>query len=229
MIKYWRLYSSAEKEVGFVPQIIGPVFKGLYNDKNQLWNTYLKPIDPTTIIPKAHLQKKAKITDLMSVGFASGNLFVSEKLKQIIKPFNTDGIQFAETEIITKTGEYIKVNLMHPYETDYKFIDASNTEFCYTNSMGDMLLSRVYFNSGQEYYKAQIDNRTKISQIETMDYEPLIINKIAFKEEINIDILSVFGIKYGGVGFFVSQTLKDKILEEKCTGVIFRELNERYP
>ena len=84
-MKYWRLYNSAEKEVGFVPQIIEPVFEGYYSDKNQLWNIFLKPIENTTVIPKGHLQKRAKLTDLMSVGFAAGNLFVSDKLRIIIE------------------------------------------------------------------------------------------------------------------------------------------------
>ncbi len=66
-MKYWRLYNSAEKEVGFVPQIIEPVFEGYYTDNNQLWNNYLKQIDNSTIIPKGHLHKRARLTDLTHI------------------------------------------------------------------------------------------------------------------------------------------------------------------
>ena len=119
-MKYWRLYTSAEKEVGFVPQIVEPVFDGLYTDNNQLWNIYLRKIDDNTVIPKGHLQKKAKLTDLMSVGFASRNLFVSDKLREIIEAYPNEGIQFAETEIITKK-ETVKANILHPFDTDRSF------------------------------------------------------------------------------------------------------------
>ncbi|RZL39911.1 MAG: hypothetical protein EOP00_27335, partial [Pedobacter sp.] len=107
-MKYWRLYNSAEKEVGFVPQINEPVFDGLYDDENQLWNCYKKPIDRYTIIPHAHLYKRAKLTDMMSVGFASGNLFISDKFRQILQAFSTQGVEFVDTQIITKKGERIK-------------------------------------------------------------------------------------------------------------------------
>lgn len=228
-MKYWRLYNSAEKEVGFVPQIVEAVFEGYYTDSSQLWNIYRNKMDKNTIIPKGHLHKKAKLTDLMSVSFCSGELFLSDKLRIIMEGFKAVGIQFAATEIIIKTGERLKSNIIHPFESEYSFIDAKNSTFHYTNSMGDGLLREIKIVSGNEYLLAQIKNRVIVAKIETMNYEPLIISKIEFDNNCGIDLFSVFGVMNGGIGIYVSERLKDKILEEKCTGVIFREINERYP
>lgn len=223
------MYNSAEKEVGFVPQIVEPVFEGYYTDSNQLWNIHFQRIEANTIIPKGHLHKKAKLTDIMSVSFLNGQLFFSDKMLSILEASHYKCIQFVKTEIITKTGERIKSNILHPFEADYNFIDTLDSEFWYTNSMLDKLLEQVRFNTGNDYLNAKINNRKEIAKNETMDYKPLIIRKINFNDDMEIDLFSVSGVLFGGIGFYVSQRLKDKILEEKCTGFIFREINEAYP
>ena len=229
-MKYWRLYNSAEKEVGFVPQIIEPVFEGYYSDKNQLWNIFLKPIENTTVIPKGHLQKRAKLTDLMSVGFAAGNLFVSDKLRIIIETFPKKGIQFADTEIITKNGECVKANIMHPYATDHSFLDIPQCEFQVSNAMGNVVFETEKFNSFSDFRikrEAFINDSKNYEDISF--HKRISISKLAFKETTDFGICSVFDVTYGAVGFYVSQILKDEILKKICSGVIFREVNERYP
>ncbi len=229
-MKYWRLYSSSEKEVGFVPQIVEPVFEGSYTDKNQIWNNYLKKIDNATIIPKGHLHKRAKPTDLMSVGFGSGDLFASDKLKTIIGAYKNVGVQFANSEIITKNGEYLKANIMHPFCTDHLFLDITKCEFRVSNVMGDIIYELLKFDSFDEFIVkkgAIIDQSKRHEDISFHKY--ISISKLAFKNNIDLGMCSVFDVTYGGFGFYVSQLVKDEILSEKCTGVIFREMNERYP
>jgi hypothetical protein len=229
-MKYWRLYNSAEKEVGFVPQIVDPIFDGYYTDENQLWNQLFKKIGKTTIIPKGQLQKKAKLTDLMSVGFSSGDLFLSEKLRQILEAHNVEGVQFADTEIITKKGDNIQSNIMHPYETDYEFLDVLNSEFRYINAMGDQTYGTIHFKNVSEYFEAKIKNKMEMVKVEDLNEKRyIVINSVNILKDSPYDLVALFGIRYGAVGYYVSQRLKDKILNEKCTGVIFREVNEVYP
>lgn len=229
-MKYWRLYNSAEKEVGSVPQITEPVFEGYYTDDNQLWNNIFKKINNTTVIPKGHLDKRARLTDLMSVSFLSGQLFVSDKLRNIIEGFSTAGIQFANTEIITKTGEHLKSNIIHPYIINYSFIDMKNTEFQISNIMGDTFFEKKKFKTYEDYLeerKTLIEDSKHLKDVAKQKW--ISISDLVFQEDICADICSVFYVQYAALGFYVSQPLKDKILDEKCTGVIFREINERYP
>ncbi len=230
MMKYWRLYDSAEKEVGFVPQIVDPIFGGYYTDENQLWSIGSRPIDNNSIIPKGHLHKKAKLTDLMSTGFASFNLFVSNKLRQIIEAYPMEGIQFADTEIITKTGEHIKVNVMHPYFKEHDFIDMQDSEFQISNIFGNFVYEQLKFDSFMDFLRMKADLISENKKYDDMDlHKSIRISKLYFKKDADFGSCSMFDVIYGRVGFYVSQNLKDKILEEKCTGVIFREINERYP
>ena len=229
-MKYWRLYNSAEKEVGFVPQIVEPVFEGYYTDNNQLWNTYSKKIDENTIIPKGHLQKKAKVTDLMSVGFASGNLFLSDKLHNIFGNYCSEGVQFADTGIFTKNGDMIKANIIHPFFTDHSFLDIPQCEFQLSNAMGNDVYDIVKFNSFAEFRTERQKLINESKNFEDINlHKWLSILKLTFKESTDFGLCSVFDVTYGSIGFYVSQSLKDEILNEKCTGMIFREINERYP
>jgi hypothetical protein len=229
-MKNWRLYYSSEKEVGFVPQIIEPVFEGDYTDNNQLWNNYLKQIDNSTIIPKGHLHKRARLTDLMSVGFGAGDLFLSDKLRKIIELYPIIGVQFADTEIITKTDARLKANVIHPHNTDHSFLNIPQCEFQVSNMMGDVVYEILKFNTITDFIdkKNTLIKSNKIYQDINLQ-KSIRISKLAFKDNADFGICSVFDKTYGGFGFFVSQQLKDDILNKKCTGVIFREINERYP
>lgn len=47
----------------------------------------------------------------------------------------------------------------------------------------------------------------------------MVIKKLSLKDTIEKDFI-VFNILNDGLGYFVSESLKDKILNEKCTGII---------
>jgi len=229
-MKYWRLYNSAEKEVGFVPQIVEPVFEGYYTDDNQLLNKFSKQIENNTIIPKGHLHKRAKLTDLMSVGFGSGDFFLSDKLRIIIELFPFMGVQFVSTQIITNIGEFVKSNIMHSFSTDRSFIDMANTEFEISTVGGELLNDRLKFSSMKDFMEIREAHIAESKKYKDIKFHKWItISKLSFKEDVDFGLCSIFDIKYGGLGFFVSQQLKDEILINKCTGVIFREINESYP
>ena len=229
-MKYWRLYNSAEKEVGFMPQIIEPEFEGLYTDANQLCNNYSKKIDSTTIIPKGHLHKRAKLTDLMTASFLSGDLFASSKLQTILNKYSIEGVQFAESEVITKTGEQIKTWILHPYFTNYSFLDLNHCIFQISNAMGDEVFEQLKFESLRDYREKKETLINESKKYEDISFHKFIsISKLQFKENTEFDVCSIFDVLYGGVGFYVSQRIADEMLNTKCTGVIFRELNERYP
>ena len=96
--------------------------------------------------------------------------------------------------------------------------------------MGDTVYELLKFKSIKDYKdkKGALINDSK--NYENINFHKWIsVSKLEFKQGIDFGICSVFDILYGGVGLYVSQKLKDEIINAKCTGVIFRELNERYP
>ncbi len=229
-MKYWRLFNSIEKEVGFVPQITEPVFKGNYNDPKQLWNLYFRKTDEiNTIIPHGRLHKKAKVTDLMSVAFLSGDLFISKKLYDILSEFKVSGVELKKSATILSTGSSLETYIIHPFISDYRFIDVEKTEFYFTNDMGNQYLEKRIYNSIDEYLEACYAKINSNYKSPFYDKRPIKITQINFVENSELDLISVFGINYGGVGYFVSERLKQKILDEKCSGIIFKDINERYP
>ncbi len=230
-MKFWRLYNSAEKEVGFVPQIVQPVFDGQYTDKNQLWNIHVKQIDNAIIIPKGYLHKRAKLTDLMSDSFLNNQRFVSEKLRKIIERYPCKGIQFADTEVITPKVGKIKANILHPFATDRSYIDMSQTEFQISTVKGEIINERLKLNSMKDFLEIREAHIIESKKYDDINLHKWIsISKLFFKKNVDFGICSVFDVLYGGgVGFYVSQKLKDEILNEECTGIIFCEIDEQYP
>ncbi|MBK8710276.1 MAG: hypothetical protein IPL97_00075 [Niastella sp.] len=230
-MKFWRLYNSAEKEVGFVPQIIQPIFQGQYSDQNQLWNVYTGKIDDSTIIPKGHLHKRANFTDLMSDGFLNNQRFVSNKLRSIIEKYPAEGIQFVHSEIFTKKAENIPVSIIHPFQTNRLFIDMKRSEFQIATVFGEIIEEKIKLSTINEFLEIRENHINESKMYEDISLHKWIsISKLVFNEKVDFEICSVFDVMHGGgVGYYVSQNLKDDILNAECTGVIFREINERYP
>lgn len=229
-MKYWRLYSSAEKEVGYAPQITDPLFDGQYNDPDQLWNLHSKPFSPKTKIPQGKMHKKAKLTDLMSASFLSSQLFVSDKLRKILESSILKGVEFATTNLITNTGVSVKSNIMHPFATDHPYVDMANSEFQISNIMGDLIQQTLKFDSFRHFENKQKEIMTANNLQQDVDLQTHIyISKLVFKENLDFGICSVFDVHHAGIGFYISEELKGEILAKSCTGVICRDVNERYP
>lgn len=55
------------------------------------------------------------------------------------------------------------------------------------------------------------------------------IDKVFFKENLDVDFFALRNVGKSGTGYFVSERLKDKIEKEGCTGIVFKEPNEIYP
>lgn len=140
------------------------------------------------------------------------------------------GIQYAKTEIITKSGEVISANIMHPYIVDYSFIDMNRTEFQISNVMGNQIIDVLKFSTYGDFLQSRHDIIHESKRYDDINLQKWIsISKLFFKEEADFGICSVFDVVYGGVGFFVSQDLMEEMLGNRCTGAIFRDVNERYP
>ncbi len=99
------ILEHAIKGVGTYPQSIDARLTASVEDERYISTTQPgSPIPDDVLVPMPVLEKKAKLTDLISVVFMGmeHRLLVSAKLQEILT-INSFGIQFVPTKLITKT------------------------------------------------------------------------------------------------------------------------------
>lgn len=230
-MKYSRLFHSAGPEVGFVPQVYKATVNFDIYHPNSAYHLNFAKADESTLWPIPQLSKKAKKTDLLSVSFMSlsGKLLISSKLHNIISKSKTTGIQFVKTELIIKVGKIEEYWILNPFQSDLSFIDCANSHFGFMDSLGRNILEEIQFSSAKDFIEAYKDSQISAIKNPYPNHRPLVINKIAIHENLGIDFFSVMPLIYGGIGFFVSEKLRDEIESVGCTGVVFKDPNQHYP
>ena len=229
-MNYFKIYESAdEKVIGMSPQISNAIYPTTFDSSNTLAMLSFSKANSFTEIPKGTLNKKAHLSDLMSVSFFSGQLFISHKFYNILKIPPGKGVEFLKTSLIKGHEEFKDYWIVNPYLTDYSFIDCSKCEFVFTDSMGKIEFERVVFDSSKDFIEAHLRNREEAPIIGYPKFRPLVIKRIAFKDDSEFDFFSVLGVKPSGIGYYVSERLKKEIEKQGCTGIVFKEPNEIYP
>jgi hypothetical protein len=231
-MNYYRINNSIDSKVvgrGY-PQVNNAIYPTTYDSPNALHKLkYAEKIDNKTEIPKAVLHKSGKITDLLNAGFFSGPILISKKLKEILAASNTMGVQFVSTSLYVKEVEDTNFYIVYPHISDYTFLDVKESEFLYKDPFLKEIISTVTFNTVEEYLAAMKKNiKDAIGLSFPTTYTPLVTNKIAIEENCGIDFFSITKCS-GGIGFFVSENLKNIIEEANCTGIVFTEVNEIHP
>ena len=220
-MKFYRIYESTDvKEIGSYPQstearILGNVWNSQY-----LSNYFLQQTNGEALVPNPIIKKRAKNTDLLScstMGFEF-NLIVSAKLAEIIKVGNFYGLEFYE---ITATKEDRNVELpyvlIHPYAVNDAAIDFSKS-----------IVEIKRFGSINE--RINVNNLGELVAIGKnlpIGSNILITNLVLNQTQYDFFVLR--GVDNGGVGWFVSEKLKEAIERDACSGIVFKEINEQYP
>ena len=230
-MKYFRLFHSAGPEVGFVPQVYEATVNFDIYHPNSAYHLNFAEADESTLWPKPKLCKRAKKTDLLSVSFMSlsGKLLISSKLNNILSKSKTTGVQSVKAELMVKKGKTEEYWIVNPFLSELSFIDCAYSHFGFMDSMGTNILEEIQFSSPNNFIEAYRDNQKSAIKNPYPNHRPLVINKIAFHENLEIDFFSVMPLIYGGIGFFVSEKLRDEIESAGCTGIVFKEPNEHYP
>jgi hypothetical protein len=228
-MKFYRIFESAEqKEVGFVPQVINGIYDFDRNGPGSYTHLSYSKATEDTLWPKHKLYGRAKRTDLVSVVYFSSQLLVSDKLKDILANSACDGLQFIPTTLYTAKGKELEYWIINPYPVRKPVIDVAKTEFAYINIFDSNEIVPVTFNSIEEYTAAFEKNKKDAIAIGYPNHRALIIRKIEFLQT-DLDFFNVPAIHQGYFGYFVSQALVDKITKSKCTGIVLKEANEKYP
>ncbi len=211
---YFRLdYSVNNKEIGPVDtqsrEALYPVDcpPEIYSR-----NLFLKKVhDPDTIVtPIPILQKRAKLTDLISGSAAKtvGQHIISDRLKKILESDLSAPLQFFPMPVVFKEEKIGGYWLLYMYDTDMHCIDFPNSILL--NGAGD--LKQVLKISNFQEYSA-------FMQTLSIPYR-LQFRQLAIQPNCDRDVLVIRWVS-GGLGLFVSETLKNKIESEGITGVRF--------
>lgn len=189
---------------------------------------YFKKLDTEVITPIAILEKKAKLTDLISNVCAGGNLhlLMSGKLSKIIKIHRKEGVQFFPSTILT--SDNIEIN-------DYFHLNM----FVDSNEMIDIKNSTVkYYKKSSDYnltYKTEIeypqfndhDDFNHALQETKQNMETLFIEKLKLFPNAVEDFF-MFRHVEGGVRYVVSEKLRKEIEDAGCTGIEFQPVELSY-
>lgn len=169
------------------------------------------------IMAKAKLAPRAKFTDLISastIGF-SLKLLVSERLKEIFELYRVEGMEFFATEVVQKSIAK-KYWVMSIYTFDYVALDLANSQ---------IILTKDVFEEVKEINVYSTDQlrtlREKVQNEYGEDFS-FLIKKLGFLPNSK-DLLFLRPVS-AGVGYYVSQRLRDHLEESGITGIDFLEL-----
>ena len=229
MDKYYRLHQSISSNIvgRKYPQVERVFIPTTWDDKLFIQSYVGVKAPPNVLVPTGHLYKGAKLTDLISassVGFVL-NLVVSEKLKLVLEKYEMKDIQIIKTTIVDAGGTEYPYWIIHPSGSYLSSLNLEQSEVGYYSDMRFTQLLRPITVSDYKDLKKEVEyyynNTNEVKG-------NLCIRKVAFLDNKVADFFPLRPVQ-GGIGFFVSNKLKDAIEKAGCTGIVFTEPNEPYP
>jgi hypothetical protein len=227
-MKYYKIKHSINlKETGNFPQSDQCIYPGLWDSPKALDMLRFQKAPADVEIPKVKLLRKAKLTDFVSSILSL--LLVSTKLKDIIEQHNSFGYEWLPTSLVRKDEEHGNYWLANQYQPYTEALDLTASKFANFDVMGKKpVLEGLVFNTAAELNEAYENNHVA-ALARGMEHTPLLNTYIAIKEHIDMDF---FFLRNTAGAYFmhcVSERLREKIEQEKCTGLVFMDLNEKYP
>ncbi|PRB06184.1 hypothetical protein CQ046_03175 [Chryseobacterium sp. MYb7] len=184
-------------------------------------NIYHEKINFEPYLLDIELFANSKVNDLiMDGGPISGKLIMSGTLKRILEKSRNTGMQFFNISILKKNEAYHDYWLINMYEFNQEFIDFKNCKIIYEKK--DENFNVTYSTKNIEIHVDDLEEFENHLKRTKEKLEITIIEKLALKEDIIGD--DFFSLRYvsGGVGYYVSEKLKNKIEDTGCTGIEFQ-------
>jgi hypothetical protein len=228
-MKYFRIgFCLDSKVIGEFPQLEPATIPG-FDFQSSLGSkgSYDKAPDDTIQIPFAKLHRRAKLTDVFSVAFMGHGLFVSEKMKELVEKSNQQGVIFIKSGLVLNGIINPKFWILFPQVNDFRFLDVENSEFCYLNLESNEVIKHDSFNTIEEFFEAYKEDRALMMRqdISWKKKHLLRTEKIAFKEDCELDFFSFTTVKQGGTAFYISEKFKEHLENAVITGMSFYDLN----
>jgi hypothetical protein len=158
--------------------------------------------------------------DLVETGGPlSLKLLISSKLKAILQAYRRSGFQCFPFNVLKDNIVYPDYWTLHFFEFDQEFIDFQETMFLYEKQKEDYATSyltqknKIRFNSEEDFYEHK--------KITSKKGEGTFIVNLKLKDSLDEDFFALKDVE-GGIGYFVSETLKNEIENAGCTGIEFQ-------
>lgn len=212
-MKYYQLsHSTVIQEVGVTYPQSQTARESLPIDHPQhLWQQKAGILKNVTL-PEPVLYPDAKLSDLLSTT-ATWRLVMSPKLKVILEKFIDEGrCQFLEMKVhfLSEVYQYWMLN---PLQFNMELIDFGTSEIWLCGA-GNTKIRKLEANNITDFEK----NSHSFSMPERVS-----ITSISFVPDITADFIQ---LRNAPGMYYVSETLRNELIKEGCTGILFKETEE---
>ena len=179
------------------------------------WSHALIPDYVVLPIPK--IKAKANLTDIMSVFFtgSGGRLTISNRLKEILEKSSHGNIQFIPLTIYYKKK----------YLTNYWLTNIISFDNEIAINYRESLIFETHFITKIKIISINDYEDFKQNEIKLEWPNNLFIDKVAFKNKIDYNFCTIENVS-AGVGYFVSEKLKEEIESAGFTGIEFQPIEQ---
>ena len=214
-MKFYRLIETVDKKIiGKYPPFETGYFPVPANHPKFIQNIYYKKVEENEVfVPVPKLRKGSKMVDFMP-GY-SGREIMSEKLRGLIISAGPIGMQFIPQPIIVDNVEIKGYWLTNNYEFNFDVINFNLTEISIMKTTWDV------------DFQVKVKNQTEfLSLVDEIKLPQSIkIFRPYFIENYDKDFFALRYV-YNGFSFFCSERFRQKLEEEKITGIRFLDLDE---
>jgi len=222
-MEYFTLNFIADnKETGFVfPQTIFNNPKKFNPNPVLLANQAIDGVyPPDNILPFDYLElnKDAKLTDLMSSSLRGNGFLISQKLKTILEEANIKDYKFYDVKLFDEEKEIKGYCYFHSASCLRNYINYEKSKFY----IGDIL--RNYIRD-LGFIPTKFDDLEKHQKDLPYAQEVVCVKQFYLSNSFPFN-LDLFLIRAYNYDFFISKRLKEKIEENKITGVLIKSIGD---
>ena len=209
-MKYYQLsHSTVTEEVGMTyPQSQTARESLSINHPQHLWQQKAG-ILKNVALPEPVVHPDAKLSDLLSTT-ATWRLVMSTKLKDILEKYIKEGqCQFLEMKVhyLSETYQYWMLN---PLQFNMELIDFGASEIWLCGA-GNTKIKKLEVNNITDFEKKS----------DTFNMpERVSITSVSFVSDITPDFIQ---LRNAPSMFYVSETLRNELIKQGCTGISFKE------
>lgn len=202
---YYRVENRTDRTVGNVASQI------LFDDIKEASRISLDFVDVPVL--RAKLDRRAKVTDVMSAGTISATgLLVNKKVREIFNQHNLMSHKYYPVEIEAK-GDILHYDFFQPFdEMNYNnYIDFEKTLFKWFSFTEEIENTPVKLKSYKEY----LDKRHTQGVCNTIAIENLVLTN-KFSKDLDVFTFSpIMGVD----DFFISERLKNALEANNVSGI----------
>lgn len=226
-MKYYKFSFTSDIKIAGnrFPQILGIENPNEYNteaDNSVRKINFWSRITDNLNVPNYILHSHAKRTDLLSG--VSNMLLISNNLKELIELYNIPAAQIFETSVLARKKKY-NYFLFYLPDNYYRFIDFSNSTFALVPITGRPVVIQHIEIETLDQFEKWIKKYPYTVQSNPYRLK-VIVNKLVLNSEIiPYDMFRIMG-PLPPSSYFISEKLKNAIIEKGYTGMEFTPLDE---